>query len=311
MASLGSHPALAYLKILRPINLALVAVTQWLIYTLVITKLVVAPILQGPWLILFILCTTMVAAAGYIVNDIFDADLDMINKPEKTYITTPINITRAWYYYGLLVLGGLAISFFVGRVTDNLQHLWLYPFSVFMLYMYASKYKNSVLVGNILVSAFVAGVIGILYYVEQFNLQSLDKEGFTHKIIISYIGFSFLLNLAREIIKDVEDVVGDAQLGLKTFPIVFGVQKAHYLVVGILCILLIGLSYLMMYGWISTVNLRLSAFVLILVPIIYLMYNISPWAKVKATPSQVSTFIKILMVMGLFFLILAANILLR
>lgn len=97
----------------------------------------------------------LIAAGGYIINDIIDYNTDIINKPQKTYFQNQIPTRYGkMYYYGVLLVGML-LSIYIAIKTNNLPLISLYPLACSILYIYSKKYKSSILVGNIIVSLFV------------------------------------------------------------------------------------------------------------------------------------------------------------
>jgi len=219
---------LDYIRILRPTNLAIIILSQYFIQYHVIDLLVEGELLMTPFIwSLFVLTTCIIAATGYIINDVYDVEIDTVNKPEKTFIPQKITVAQALRYYWAWVLVGFAISVYIANTIDFISHLWLYPLCVAVLYFYASHIKSSVLWGNIIVSLFVAWVWGILFYVEA------TQHGEIH--ILYYIGIvfsiiGFFINLMREIIKDIEDKDGDSLQNIKTLPIVYGIQTSKIIV---------------------------------------------------------------------------------
>lgn len=143
------------------------------------------------------------AAAGNIINDIYDVDSDKINHPERPLITGGLSIDFARRLYWYLVLLSIAISFFLPPLAAGIVFL-----ATVILYLYSYKLQHFLLVGNLLVAlltalAFVfAGVVA----------------NATNKMIIPAV-FGFLVNLIRELVKDMQDRYGDQFTGSRTFAI--------------------------------------------------------------------------------------------
>jgi 4-hydroxybenzoate polyprenyltransferase len=251
---------------------------------------------------LFVLDTLIIAAGGYVINDIMDQDIDMINKPEKTFIGTYIPKTYAWIYYFIIVIGGFLISSFIALRSDNVKFLWIYPVATLILYYYAIKLKSSILWGNIVVSGFVAFVWAILF-IAQFSasshLQTASGNHFIVEICLAYATFAFFINMIREIIKDVEDIAGDLRGGIKTLPIEYGVATSKR--AAIFCILILSVLILL---WVLTstvtshVETKMYFLLIILAPLLSLLVKIKT-AETSQHYARISKIVKIIMFAGL------------
>ena len=292
----------AYFNIIRPKNLLMIALTQGIIYYYLFGGLEVNTALQGIKLYLFILTTVIIAAGGYIINDIADFKADMINKPHKTYIPYPITITNGWIYYKSIIVIGLLISVYIAYQTQNLPLITLYPLASIVLYFYSFKYKNSVLTGNIIVSLFIAFVSGIVIVAERhflFHSSNGSQSQAVLIILIFFMIFSFLVNLIREIIKDIEDAEGDKTQGIVTFPIKYGVNRAKNI-----CIILLVVTIALLLIWMLTTSInldfRVKAYIglLVLAPFVIIIQILTKSTQ-KKDFQHISSILKWTMLSGL------------
>jgi 4-hydroxybenzoate polyprenyltransferase len=236
----------AYILILRPKNLFITGLTLYILQYHIISPLIPGEaVLTGLSFIAFMITTLFIAASGNLVNDIFDRETDKINKPEKTYIPSIITVTSAWRYYTALIMAGAISALFVAWKTNQWFNLWIYPLACGVLFLYAKKWKSTVLTGNIIISLFVAMAWGILFYAQfSFDHQDLFSDAASPGIKIlrdlcfSYFFFAFIINFIREIIKDLEDMEGDAKTGLRTYPLVKGEKSSIQLVSGLIVLLI-------------------------------------------------------------------------
>src|SRR5690606_29892373 len=163
------------------------------------------------------------AAAGNIINDYFDIEIDKINKPGRPLAAGYISKKSALIFYGLLnaaaLFAAIQLNFDVFLITVSTQVL---------LFFYSYKLKNIPLAGNLVV-ALLTGLVFIFGGAAAGNVS---------KLIIPAL-FAFLINLIREIIKDAEDVKGDSAAGLKTFPIVNGMTITKVLIFFLTLILIL------------------------------------------------------------------------
>lgn len=157
-----------------------------------------------------VLATLCVAAAGYIINDYYDVKIDAINRPERLVVGRTVHRRRAMLAHGLLsgVGVGLAglLSPLLGLVTAG---------SALLLWGYSVRFKRVALVGNVSIATLTAALV---------LLPELQLRTGTASVW-AYALAAFLLTVVREIVKDVEDMRGDAQHDCRTLPIVWGVAR--------------------------------------------------------------------------------------
>ena len=169
----------------------------------------------------------LTAAAGNIINDIYDIDTDKINQPQRPIPLEIISTKEAFILYTLFTIISILLSMWL-----NLFALSIILFSHLLLFLYSKYLKQIPLVGNITV-AFLTGLVFIFGGVVVGNPSAA---------ILPAI-FAFLINLIREIVKDVQDIEGDRQAGLFTFPIKFGILKSKFIISFFTFILLIFTLY--------------------------------------------------------------------
>jgi len=180
---------------------------------------------------LLVLSTLIIAAGGYIINDLEDYEIDLLNKPERVIINKNISAANAHRLYWGLSIFGFLISLYLAFYVKNLPLILIYPTAILLLYLYSKSLKKSVFWGNLIVSIFCAFVAGIVFFAERENVFDLNIKNPEHgstvlEIFIFYLLFAFFATMFREIVKDIEDVEGDKKLGCNTLPIVWGVQTA-------------------------------------------------------------------------------------
>ena len=303
---------MAYLHILRPKNLIIVGITQWILYQFIILAFIDQPSLDGFLFSLLVLDTILIAASGYIINDIKDAETDLVNKPSKTYVPSIISIKNAYRYYFLLLTSGLILAIYIAYSISNLPLVVIYPFACGLLYLYSSRYKNSIIIGNVLVSIFVALVSGIIFFAERNSITLLSdhiKMWLIIELFVAYMVFSFAVNMIREIIKDIEDIEGDTAAGLTTYPIKYGTEAAKKLAVAFS-----GGTIIFLILWMITttiaMDLRIYVFLLLLVasPLVVIIQILTKTTG-KRDFSKISAILKYIMLAGLVSIILISSIL--
>ncbi len=260
-------------------------------------------------LIELIVCTLLLAAGSYVINDIHDAEIDKINKPGKIIVTKSMSSNQAWIYYIIIGAIGFLLAIHIAINTDKSSLLWIYPVSILMLYLYASKLKKSFLIGNVIVSLFSAFVAGLLVLAEWDSLMLLKENEpsiFLSTILLFafYTVFAFLTSLYREIIKDTQDMEGDKQYNARTAPIIIGVAATKKILYSI-SLILISILFLWIYHQYEHFPLwkHLILVILVIIPIIYSQVLLSK-AKVSNDYKKISSLTKLIMLMGIGYLFL-------
>jgi 4-hydroxybenzoate polyprenyltransferase len=190
----------------------------------VLLKFFLIPLFQIPeqlsnsQFVLLVLATLLIAAGGYVINDIKDISIDKINKPDKQVVSKKISLSNAKIVYYLLSLSGLIMGAYLSFIKQNVLAFigFLVPF--ILLYYYAIRAKKQFLIGNVLVSLLI---VFSLLIVVVFELELLENNQLVN-IIFAISLYTFFLNLAREIVKDSEDVIGDKAHGVQSIPVKYG-----------------------------------------------------------------------------------------
>ncbi|HEX5626010.1 MAG TPA: UbiA family prenyltransferase, partial [Saprospiraceae bacterium] len=217
----------AWMRMLRLPNLALIACTQWLVY-LAIMQPVLAEDAGASTLSFWtlVIATLLVCASGNVINNIFDRDLDAAD-PRLALIPVHFSLRQSWWLYGLLVVLGAAWTGWIAWSNGYVHSWWLYPAACGLLFSYSAKLKCTPLAGNLLVAAMTMAVIGIIPYAYWDPLEALRQNDpsywatLIYKLIMLFL-FAGVTNLAREVIKDLEDMDTDRVAGCASTAAYFG-----------------------------------------------------------------------------------------
>ncbi|RAR46960.1 geranylgeranylglycerol-phosphate geranylgeranyltransferase [Flavobacterium lacus] len=228
-----------YLKLIRYKNLLLLAFMQ-LIFRYGFLKQQDGYLALADWhYFLLVLSTVLLAAAGYVINDIFDQETDIINRPDSVIVGKSISESRAYNIYVGLNIAGVAIGFYLSNLIEKPSFATIFIFIAACLYFYATTLKKMLLLGNLLV-AFILGlsvlIIGVFDLYPATYDGNRDKMALLFKILTDYAIFAFFLNFIREIIKDCEDVKGDYNQGMQTLPIILGIARTGKIIFVLLAI---------------------------------------------------------------------------
>ena len=292
-----------FLKLIRYQNLLMLAFMQF-IFRYGFLKFQSIPLaLSDIQYILLVLSTVSIAAAGYIINNIYDQETDTDNKPDNVIVNVTISENKAYNYYIVLNSIGVGIGFYLSNVIFKPSFASLFILIAFTLYLYASNLKKSLILGNLLIALLLSIsviLIGIFDLLAVTNSENKALMGILFRIILDYALFTFVLNFIREIVKDLEDVRGDYNQGMKTLPIVLGVKRTTKIVFAMSCISVIGISYYITTYLFSN-NLIISTLyciVFIVSPLIY--FTIKIWeAKASNHFKHLSTVLKWILFFGI------------
>src|SRR5215216_3638796 len=289
----------AFFRLIRWPNLLFIILTQVLFYYCVYIPLYLNNDYRKlAWIIL---ASMFIAAAGYIINDYFDLNIDQINKPEKNVFVKTIH--RRWaiiWHFSFSLLGIIATVAAVGL------HKWYLilanVFCVALLWLYSTSFKRSLLIGNLTISILTSWTVLIVFFAytephQAFVANSTSIKFF--RIAFLYAGFAFVISLIREAMKDMEDIEGDARYGCKTLPIVSGVRTTKiYTTVWIVVLtasLFVLQLYVLQFGWWPAVIYSIG---LVILPLCYAIAKLSKANKAYDF-SYLSRFIKWIMLTGI------------
>ncbi len=300
---------LAYLKLFRWPNLVMIAIIQYLTrYAIIVPMLQQQgfyPVLSDVHFAMLVLSTLFMAAAGYTINDYFDLRTDRINKPHKIILGKKISRRTAILYHTLLNISGVLLGIYLSLIVGRWPLILVFLFIPTLLWMYSIRYKKKFLSGNLLVSFLSALTVFIVWAFEyhalgktySFAPETLATTDLTVKV---FAMFAFITSLSREVIKDVEDIRGDAKTGCKTIPIVSGIRKTKIFLVSLQVIIMVFVAifqYLLLVREFDLLFIYLFFFIQI--PQILVINNIIR-AREKVHYSILSGTTKWVMISGVF-----------
>lgn len=330
----------AFARLIRLNNLIIILATMYLLRYLVIgTWIKVAlsswgftPGLNDRYFFLLAISVVAIAAAGYIINDYFDISIDRVNKPGENVVGIQIGKDKALIIHFILNIIGVGLGFTVASMTGSYKLGFIHAVTAAGLWFYSASFKKELLIGNIIVALSVAMVpliVGAFEFPllldsyqrifeenEQLFTQQPELDlmiagnlhGIGRFILIAAL-FAFLLTLIRELIKDLEDMEGDAAFGCKTLPLVAGMRTTKITVGSLIGITMLILAYIMIHQF-PTDKISFAYFLLALFfPSGYLLYKISK-AEHKEQFGLLSKVTKAIMLAGLFYTLIH-NYLLR
>ena len=225
---------LSFFSLVRGYNVIFIIFAQFVssIYIFSNTSNIYQVILdQNIWFI--ILSTSTSISAGYIINNFYDSDKDLINRPLKTILENEISGRTKLFTY--ITLNILTVLF---SLLVSLKALIFFSFYTLGIFIYSIKLSKYLFIGNFIsVILVITPFFAITVYYKNFSL-----EIFTHAI------FLFFVILIKELIKDLENLKGDFTMNYKTIPVLYGEKwTKRYIILFVVFTILISLNLSLNY----------------------------------------------------------------
>lgn len=277
----GRYIITGFARAARVHNLVVLALTQYLTAIFLVD-------IHSNWrgyardyeLFLLIFSTTLIAAAGYLINDYYDIKIDFINKPDRVIVGKTIKRRIAIVAHTALSLLGVAIGFYLSPLLGVIN-----IGAAFLLWWYSNQLKRLPLIGNLV----IALLSGLAVWAVSVHFPQ------NHLLVYTYAIFAFAISLVREIIKDMEDMQGDESFGCKTLPILLGVRYTKFFLYFLSALFIFLLFF--MSGLIGN-SILVAYFVILIVPIAYFIFRLV-YADTKKEFAFLSAYCKVLMLSGI------------
>ncbi len=270
-----------FFKVIRFPNLLIIAFTQYMTAAFLVgdTHEGISRLIDIN-LLLLVLSTLFIAAAGYIINDYYDVKIDYINKPKRVVVGRILKRRGVMVAHTILNFMGILIGFYLS--------IWVGIISVgsaFMLWWYSNQLKRLPFIGNFFIAVLTGAsifLVGIYYQQHIF-------------LVNTYAFFAFSITLIREIVKDMEDLKGDADFGCRTLPILLGIRKTKI----VLYFFIGAFIFIMFYLADRLGNQTLVMYFLILsIPILHFLYVLIKADTVRHF-RMLSNYCKVIMLSGI------------
>ncbi len=206
----------ALLSLVRWYNIFFLALSQYLTAIFILN----APkdwieTLKNPNLHYIVFASLFCIAAGYLINNFYDVEKDLINRPERTIHQKIVRQSTSLRLYFLFNFLGALLSLMV-----SLNVFLFFSFFIFALWFYSHKLKKITFLGNM-----VAALLAITPFFATFLYYHLEDL-----LVLTYISFLLLIIFIREIIKDLRTFKGDVITGYPTLPVQIGINRTKWLI---------------------------------------------------------------------------------
>ncbi|NNE77703.1 MAG: geranylgeranylglycerol-phosphate geranylgeranyltransferase [Pricia sp.] len=223
---------LSLFSVVRGYNILIIALAQYLASIYILAhELPLRRVVLDLNLFIIVVSSALVIASGYIINNFYDAEKDLINKPRKSMLDRLVSQRfKLTTYFVLNFLAVIAASYV------SFKAVFFFSAYIFGIWLYSHKLKRIPFIGN-----FVSATLAIAPFFAVFvYYKNFETVIFVHAV------FLFLLILAREMIKDLENMTGDLAQNYNTIPILYGGTISKFLI-AILILLTFIPSLLLIY----------------------------------------------------------------
>ena len=217
-------------SVVRGYNILVVIIAQYLssIYILSPQKSVSSVVFDLN-LLMLVLASAVTIASGYIINNFYDSEKDLINRPQKSMLDRLVSQNTKLVFYFVLNFIAVIMASYV-----SFKAVIFFSAYIFGIWFYSHKLKKLPLIGNLISATLtITPFFAVFIYYKNF-----ETVIFVHAIYL------FLILSMRELTKDLENIKGDLALNYKTIPIVYG-ESASKIMLTILVILTLVPSYLL------------------------------------------------------------------
>ncbi|SDL71239.1 geranylgeranylglycerol-phosphate geranylgeranyltransferase [Kriegella aquimaris] len=277
---------LSLFSVVRGYNILMVVVAQYLasIYILA-PDLPLRKVIFDFNLFAIVLASALVIAGGYIINNFYDAEKDLINKPTKSMLDRLVSQRfKLSTYFVLNFLAAFAASYVSFRAV------LFFSIYIFGIWLYSHKLKRIAFIGN-----FVSAILAIAPF---FAVFVYYKNFAT--VIFVHAMFLFLLILVREMIKDLENIAGDLAQNYKTIPVLYGVRFSKRCISVLILLTLLPSLLLINYFDVGYMYLYFIGGIFLLIFFLVMLWK----AKTKMHYVGLHNILKLIIVVGVFSILL-------
>lgn len=242
-------------------------------------------------LFLIVLASSVTIASGYIINSFYDSKKDLINRPNKSKLDRLVSQkTKLTVYFSLNFLAA-----FLGFLVSWRAALFFSVY-IFLIWFYSHKVKRYAIIGNLM-----STLMTIAPFFAIFLMYFREIEGTSSYVVIfSHAIFLFLLLSIRELIKDLENILGDFTNNYQTIPVVYGEKVSKYIIT-VLCLLTVIPVYILIeLDDVGYMDIYFYCCFIVLIFFVIYLWN----SKSKQQYLNLHNVLKILIVAGVFCIVL-------
>lgn len=273
-------------SVVRGYNILIIVIAQYLtsIYILA-PQLSVWKVIFDINLLMLVLASAAAIAAGYIINNFYDSEKDLINRPKKTMLDKLVSQNTKLSSYFVLNFLSVVFASYV-----SFKAVVFFSLYIFGIWFYSHKLKKFPFIGN-LVAATLAVIpfFAVFIYYKNFDL-----------VIFVHATFLFLIIAMRELVKDLENIKGDLAHNYRTIPVVYGEQTSKKMLTALGFLTLIPSLLLLTKFKIGYMNLYFFGSSIAIFIFLIILWN----SKQKSHYIILHNILKTIIVIGVFSIVL-------
>lgn len=273
-------------SVVRGYNILVIVLAQYLASIFILSSgRTLGEVVFDLTLFMLVLASAATIAGGYIINNFYDSEKDLINRPRKTMLDRLVSQnTKLSFYFVLNFLAAIAASYVSFRAVV------FFAIYIFGIWLYSHKLKKRPFIGNL-----VAAVLAITPFFAIFlYYKNLDTVIFVHA------SFLFLVIAMRELTKDLENLKGDLAQGYRTIPIVFGEETSKWMLTALAGFTIIPIYFLINHFEVGYMYIYFYASVILLLLFLLVLWR----SKEKLHYLMLHTILKVIIVAGVFSIML-------
>jgi 4-hydroxybenzoate polyprenyltransferase len=295
-----------FLKLVRWKNLLLIALVQLLIKYALFPSFQATTALNDFQFTLLLLATLFIAVAGNIINDIYDVETDLVNKPNRIIVDKHISEKAAFNLFIIFNIIGVGLGFYLANDINRSGFATLFVITSALLYVYSTYLKYLILIGNIVISILIVLsilIVGFFDLIPNLSPSNKDVHIGIFQILLVYSAFAFVLNLIREVVKDIEDINGDYKAEMKTLPIVIGRERTTIIAFALSLLPIFGIIYIIVDSLYKYELVMAYLLLFVVAPTIYTSIKLYAAEKEKDY-YHISQLLKLIMLSGVLSLLM-------
>lgn len=269
-------------SVVRGYNILIIVLAQYLtsVFILAYNK-PLKKVLLDVNLLMLVLASATTIAGGYIINNFYDSEKDLINRPQKSMLDRLVSQNTKLSFYFVLNFIAVIMASYV-----SFKAVIFFSVYIFLIWFYSHKLKRILFIGNI-----TSAILTILPFFAVFvYYKNFETVVFVHAI------FLFLLILMRELIKDLENIKGDLTQGYKTIPVVYGELVSKMLLTALVVLTLVPIYMLVVHFKIGKMDYYFDGSLVLLIAFVMLLWT----SNTKVQYVRLHNVLKFIIVAGVF-----------
>ncbi|AJR02568.1 geranylgeranylglycerol-phosphate geranylgeranyltransferase [Siansivirga zeaxanthinifaciens] len=273
-------------SVVRGYNILVIIIAQYLTSIFILAhKLPLREVVLDPNLLMLVLASAATIAGGYIINNFYDSEKDLINRPIKSRLDKLISQnTKLSFYFVLNFLAAIMASYV------SFKAVLFFSVYIFGIWFYSHKLKKLPFIGNLTSAVLtITPFFAIFLYFKNF-----EQVIFVHAI------FLFLIISMRELTKDLENLRGDLVQNYHTIPVVYGESLSKKMLVLLSILALIPIYLLLTYYEIGYMYWYFYLCIVLLLLFLFVLYK----SETKLHYIILHNILKFIIVAGVFCILL-------